>query len=874
MASNDYDVYVGECIALTRSLVIKSEQTIHAINRYLQEVGHAVPEESDNGGTGWEDWKYYKNLNGEYYLDPDPPASGPRLGYDVPMTVTSLDTQATISFDKATLANHPLTLSEYKGFGRFYNELVDAYPEQQELIRRILNPVDPQVAYEAPDYTVLQYDSNYVDFNEYNLIQELQHWLYNFTGRFDTDAFGISHRYFAAAKVGILYTLIPPVIINIRLRNAKTPYAHSYHVWKYLGDYYGLDRFKNLIYHDQAMWLYRNIDELVERGGIRETLDFFKEEFAEPFGLHLKSLELEKDTSNLLDSLTHEAFITKHPYGTNPATYGTRSDVARVYDQLKNQALKNNVYQDEKEALVDEVLKRDRHNSFNTGIIEVDAEQEAQSGLSNYIVERFNQWFYLSGYGTEGSFLVKFNLEIPGQGNVLVSPDQAAAIVLYIGLRMVGDTSDNIPNIWVREIPFLDPGVDYEAMFYDAVESRFMWQDRVDFLLDGMADIKPKVIHTVEGFLEHVDAIVNKKSMLKLMIGGENDPQGKSQLSSAVDSMMVDALVQPVQQTTFSALFQFLQIELDFADPSDYRMLASQIVRHLVGNVQLNEGLSNPYFEMMQILRILSRYTTMFIPGRRNAYEIMDWPFLGTTREATWLAYDGHIEPPNIKHGVDVDELVYEPYEVDVTLDYMLSTHEQNDLTVVENGVEHESQQGVTYDHMVYQGGIQSGSPSTDIVYPEADPFVEMWFTETPPEGYVIADGREMDRVEAAHLFKLIGTKYGAGDGVNTFNIPDYRGTFARVYDEGSGIDVDSGTRVHPGDGTTGNTIGSFQDQAMRFHRHGVTVGSTVGGFWLPARLKGARIDRVAIRTEYNGAGDQLETRPVNIGVHYIVRYK
>ena len=33
-----------------------------------------------------------------------------------------------------------------------------------------------------------------------------------------------------------------------------------------------------------------------------------------------------------------------------------------------------------------------------------------------------------------------------------------------------------------------------------------------------------------------------------------------------------------------------------------------------------------------------------------------------------------------------------------------------------------------------------------------------------------------------AGLFNIIGTNFGAGDGINTFNIPDYRGKFLRGF--------------------------------------------------------------------------------------------
>ena len=38
---------------------------------------------------------------------------------------------------------------------------------------------------------------------------------------------------------------------------------------------------------------------------------------------------------------------------------------------------------------------------------------------------------------------------------------------------------------------------------------------------------------------------------------------------------------------------------------------------------------------------------------------------------------------------------------------------------------------------------------------------------------YLLAQGQEVSRTEYAELFSKIGTKYGAGDGSTTFNLPN-----------------------------------------------------------------------------------------------------
>lgn len=53
----------------------------------------------------------------------------------------------------------------------------------------------------------------------------------------------------------------------------------------------------------------------------------------------------------------------------------------------------------------------------------------------------------------------------------------------------------------------------------------------------------------------------------------------------------------------------------------------------------------------------------------------------------------------------------------------------------------------------------------------------------------VPCDGRAISRSTYADLYALIGTSFGNGNGVSTFNIPDYRGLFLRGWDGNSNRD-------------------------------------------------------------------------------------
>jgi microcystin-dependent protein len=78
---------------------------------------------------------------------------------------------------------------------------------------------------------------------------------------------------------------------------------------------------------------------------------------------------------------------------------------------------------------------------------------------------------------------------------------------------------------------------------------------------------------------------------------------------------------------------------------------------------------------------------------------------------------------------------------------------------------------------------------------------------QTPPVGFLEADGSEVSRSLYEELYGIIGTTFGNGNGVSTFNLPDLRGLFVRGWDDGRGFD---GSRV----------FGSVQEDTLKSHAH------------------------------------------------------
>ncbi|MBQ3116885.1 MAG: tail fiber protein [Alphaproteobacteria bacterium] len=60
----------------------------------------------------------------------------------------------------------------------------------------------------------------------------------------------------------------------------------------------------------------------------------------------------------------------------------------------------------------------------------------------------------------------------------------------------------------------------------------------------------------------------------------------------------------------------------------------------------------------------------------------------------------------------------------------------------------------------------------------------------TNHSGWLLCNGQAVSRTVYAELFALIGTKFGAGNGTTTFNVPDYRGKFLRGLGGHSALDI------------------------------------------------------------------------------------
>ena len=130
-------------------------------------------------------------------------------------------------------------------------------------------------------------------------------------------------------------------------------------------------------------------------------------------------------------------------------------------------------------------------------------------------------------------------------------------------------------------------------------------------------------------------------------------------------------------------------------------------------------------------------------------------------------------------------------------------------------------------------------------------------------DNWFLCDGQEVSRVTYSALFDIVGTNFGEGDGVSTFNLPDYRGKFLRGLGGNSAAD-----------------IYTTQEEGLPSHTHGIAGADTAcagGGRRLyvlgasdAAAQSGYRSSEDVNNNDIYGASEHVT--PINQAVNYFIK--
>ena len=163
-----------------------------------------------------------------------------------------------------------------------------------------------------------------------------------------------------------------------------------------------------------------------------------------------------------------------------------------------------------------------------------------------------------------------------------------------------------------------------------------------------------------------------------------------------------------------------------------------------------------------------------------------------------------------------------------------------------------------------------------EVLVPAQVGFIGWYAGPEPPEGYLYCDGSAIGRETYSELFEAVGTLYGAGDGAETFNLPDARGIFFRGDggENNAAMGERQGDAIRPFSGSIGLATNRLFNVASGVFSGIEPPETGTTGFRAVSTEEPAnpRYTRAELRVA-NVVPTAPENRPINLAMKPCIRY-
>ncbi len=284
--SIEYEIYRKEIIDFLRTVSIKFDLFAEIMARRVEvETGVAIISPEQN--------PYYQNLCGMYSV------------LDTPIYVTTVETNEQVLFDKNLFVNYPKTAELYKIPSIEYEILCQKYPDQVGLIKSIIYPAkDLDTVISAENFSLLAYDSSLLHTNEReSLLGALRDVLDYIHYRWYIADYSYEEMY-PITFMGMVWALLPQVLLAQRVRNLKTSQVHPMHIWEYLISR-GLKDYRDILNDKQALFLYRNMEYLLQNKGKKSNLEILASNLLKDLQVSLVGKTILQQTTTHVEECRH-----------------------------------------------------------------------------------------------------------------------------------------------------------------------------------------------------------------------------------------------------------------------------------------------------------------------------------------------------------------------------------------------------------------------------------------------------------------------------------------------------------------------------------------------------------------------------------------
>lgn len=564
MENKYYQIFQSANIDLASSIVIKSHYSALAINRWVLEATDATYDEYD-----LSTWKYYRNICGLYYQS------------DVRMFVTSIDTLERIEFSPEILQYHLATKRAYEFGTTYYKELVDLYPNQEQLIRGILYPANMDEAITGHEGKILAYPSKLVESTEPSLIPNLQEYIDGYLKRWENVQYNDTDEYYRAALLGVLYVMLPAVIENIRKAACMTHEAHSYHVTQYLASHTQLDRYIPYMTRKQAMFFYHNLAEIERNNGKVETFDVLLEKIFTDRNLPVGHFNLRHSTEFMPDNLVPVPVFDKLPLNSPKNIDGLdQFTLSQIFD-IEDGLLTNNIkYRDDQQRLASLSTPNTITPNLPTKLLQssvIDYTGSEQHKLADIALQH---WLWLSSNNLYRAFVT---FTIPSTGTRLtLSAHDAFVFYAYCLCGGIGFELTKLPTVTANRVQRLPtPSV---STMREVCEPRYVPDE---FLL-RMKAMMPAAIPmiSVDAFRFHIQHLFETANEQYFQTVFEEKLTARGQKVAAIERLWGWNVLYlgDVPNQTYSQWFESRNIVMDQLTGEQLTELASIVLSEAIGD--------------------------------------------------------------------------------------------------------------------------------------------------------------------------------------------------------------------------------------------------------------------------------------------------
>lgn len=603
--------YMQDCVGLAQSLIIKIDAVAESMNiGVLESIGRGYTIDYNDPST----WRYYKHLKGDYHEADDM------------MYVKSLDTLQEIPFTKESLDSNLATRLAYSFDSEYYRELVKQHPEQESLIRGIVNPYVNPSPWLLKDGTILSYQSTLLGQNEYDLIPTLQDRIDSYLSRWFNEGFTRIDRYYVVNFMAGLYAHMLGNIMTIRLRNVRTNQVHDFFITEYLRSFYYLDDYVEYLTQSQKLYLYQNVRRLSMSAGKEDTFQELLEKLLIDRNIPLTAYRLRKNLSSLESGNgdAKDEAVEVSLTSTADTNVTTTRSVAELMDYLDGLAPGNTKVKTRTLLEAERGLKKSRYTILPTKIFQ--SEVTDTSNFTNYQLKDvlLNEWLRMLG---EGRYQVYFIGTNPQSGEGLeLNAKEAYLAYTYLYSKSRGlEPTGMIPafeafSTRVASIPT-------KADFRSRIDKKYEIEKILEVMSTGHAPVE--TYSNVVEFYQYCQSVFNKDLEIRHMFANVENHYLRGMIEASASQLYLRKRF-VLAEGNWAEWMKTKGMDPEPMTEDHVAALMKGIAEQLVGETEeISTALKDLQDAMIDILEKFSTYNDRFVKTINvDGMILSDWPSL------------------------------------------------------------------------------------------------------------------------------------------------------------------------------------------------------------------------------------------------------